>query len=219
MVDRGFIRGGLGACQGRRADGLPSQFDFSTLFGVYSNIQAQLATNNPPQKRQQNVQSRTQDTLNTDTMSGLTEMEDEEEKQFGSGGTESNPPIELEAIEDKEKQLEKDLAKSNPPQLIVQNNPTKRRCAESQYKHAPHIKCTLRMRQQISWFSKTLTRKSQSRDSIRYNNDTWHMPGTPLRLSKFDKPKVRHLALDPNEITSHISLLLCLESFWIHLLQ
>ena len=46
-----------------------------------------------------------------------------------------------------------------------------------------------------------------------------HMPGTPPRLSKFNKPKVQHLALDPNEITGHISLLLCLESFRIHFLQ
>ena len=45
------------------------------------------------------------------------------------------------------------------------------------------------------------------------------MPGTPTRLSKFNKPKVRHLALDPNEITGRISLLLHLESFQIHLLQ
>ena len=30
-VIRGIVRGGLGACQGRRADGLPSQFDFYTL--------------------------------------------------------------------------------------------------------------------------------------------------------------------------------------------
>ena len=47
----------------------------------------------------------------------------------------------------------------------------------------------------------------------------WHMPGTPPRLSKFNKPKVWHMALDPNEITGHISLLLHLESVWIHLLQ
>ena len=65
------------------------------------------------------MQSRTQKTLNTDTTSGLTEMEDEEDKQFGSSGIESNPLIELEEIEDKEKQLEKVVAKSNPPQLIV----------------------------------------------------------------------------------------------------
>ena len=135
------------------------------------------------------MQNQTQKTLSTDTMSGLTEMEDEEEKQFGSGGMESNPPIELEEVEDKEKQLEKVVAKSNPPQLIVQNNPTKRRCAKSQHKHAPHIKSTLSMRQQISRFSKTLTKKSQSHDSIGYNNGTWHMPGTPPRLSKFNKPK------------------------------
>ena len=89
------------------------------------------------------MQSRTQKVLNTDTTSGLTEMEDEEEKQFRSSGTGSNPPIELEEIEDKEKQLEKVVAKSNPPQLIVHNNETKRRCAKSQYKHAPHIKSTL----------------------------------------------------------------------------
>ena len=99
-------------------------------------------------------------------MSGLTEMEDEEEKQFGSGGMESNPPIELEEIEDKEKQLEKVVAKSNPPQLIVQNNPKRRAWAKSQHKHAPHIKSTLRMQQQISQLSKTLTKKSRSRDSI-----------------------------------------------------
>ena len=57
-------------------------------------------------------------------------MEDEEEKQFGSGGMESNPPIELEEIEDKEKQLEKVVAKSNPPQLIVQKQSNKKEMCE-----------------------------------------------------------------------------------------
>ena len=175
----------------------------------YNNfVQARLATNNPRQKRQQNVQSRTQKNLNTDTMSGLTEMEDEEEKQFGSGGMESNPPIEMEEIEDKEKQLKKVVAKSNPPQLIVQNNPTKSTCANSQYKHAPHIKSTLRMQQQISQFSKTFD------DHVILSDRTMVCSTSQVHL-----PKVRHLALDPNEITDHISLLWCLESFRIHLLQ